>query len=303
MSFVNMELRGLKHVLVLARELNFTRAARALNITQSALTRSIQAIERSSQTRLFDRDRGSVHLTPVGKVFVERAAVILGEADDLERLLTRISQGEESKVCYGMAPSPARALLGPVLLASITDNSGLRSNVYIRNAATLLPLLIDETIEFFVCAEGQIPDSAPVKETLLGRFPLSLVVRAGHPVLKRSSARKSSSYPVLTGAALGSSTNLPNYMRPYVSTEPTIVVDDYALLAHITERSDAVLVSSSLALASEISEGRLVEIPPPKGERQMSMEMMMYSLARRTLSPAAANLAAKFVDLIKRGAS
>jgi DNA-binding transcriptional LysR family regulator len=40
-----MDLRKLRHAVALARHLDFTRAAEALNLTQSALSRSIQALE------------------------------------------------------------------------------------------------------------------------------------------------------------------------------------------------------------------------------------------------------------------
>src|ERR1700761_7146202 len=84
---MNIELRSLRHVAVLAELLSYTRAAQKLCLTQSALTRSIQAIEKRAQARLFDRDRGGVRLTPVGRAFVQRAIQLLRDADELERML------------------------------------------------------------------------------------------------------------------------------------------------------------------------------------------------------------------------
>ena len=55
-----MDLRGLRHVVVLSRLLSYTKAARELHLTQSALSRSIQAIEKDAHVNLFDRDRGGV---------------------------------------------------------------------------------------------------------------------------------------------------------------------------------------------------------------------------------------------------
>ena len=294
-----MELRSLRHVLTLAKELNFTRAAQASNITQSALTRSIQTLEQDANVRLFDRDRGGVHLTPVGKVFVQRAAAIVREADDLKRLLKRVSQGEESEICFGVAPSPAKPLLSRLLLESITNNSSLRSNVSVRNAATLLTMLLDDKIEFIICAEGQIPHSVSITETSLGLFPLSLIVRAGHPLLGGHLVGEKPEYPVLIGSIVKDRANLPEYVRPYVWADPSVVLDDSALLAYLTEHSNAVWVSSSLSAADEIREGRLAEIPPPQGQKRIYMNIMMYRLERRTLSPAAENLVQKFADLIK----
>jgi DNA-binding transcriptional LysR family regulator len=73
MHRINIDLRSLRYVVGLARQLSFTKAADELGVSQSALSRSIQQVERRSAARLFDRDRGGVYLTAVGRL-LERAA-------------------------------------------------------------------------------------------------------------------------------------------------------------------------------------------------------------------------------------
>ncbi|MEJ0048830.1 MAG: LysR family transcriptional regulator [Rhodospirillales bacterium] len=51
-----MDLKKLGHAVVLEEERNFARAAARVHITQSALSRSIQALEAELGVRLFDRD-------------------------------------------------------------------------------------------------------------------------------------------------------------------------------------------------------------------------------------------------------
>ena len=70
MHWMNIELRSLRHVVVLSRLLSYTKAAQELCMTQSALSRSIQTTEEQLKARLFDRDRGGVHLTTLGRTFV-----------------------------------------------------------------------------------------------------------------------------------------------------------------------------------------------------------------------------------------
>jgi DNA-binding transcriptional LysR family regulator len=57
MHGMNMDLRRLRHVVILSKLQSYTRAAQELCITQSALSRSIQAIEKHAKVKLFDRDR------------------------------------------------------------------------------------------------------------------------------------------------------------------------------------------------------------------------------------------------------
>src|SRR4051794_21255085 len=99
-----MDLRSLKHAVVLGRLLSYTKAAEELAMSQPALSRSIQVLEQRAKVQLFDRDRGGVHLTTAGREFVDRAAAILREVDDLNSALARAAGGAEGNIAYGMAP-------------------------------------------------------------------------------------------------------------------------------------------------------------------------------------------------------
>src|ERR1700736_3367449 len=72
--FRKVEVRHLHAVIVLAEELNFTRAADRLHITQSALSKQITEIEEQHRFHLFMRkNKKNVELTEVGRIFVEEA--------------------------------------------------------------------------------------------------------------------------------------------------------------------------------------------------------------------------------------
>jgi DNA-binding transcriptional LysR family regulator len=298
MHYMNMDLRSLKHVVVLAKLLSYTKAAQELCMTQSALSRSIQTIEKHLQLRLFDRDRGGVHLTPLGRAFVLRAAALLRDADDLERTLRRSANAEIGEVAFGVGPLPARALLPTLLTEAIATSPDLCTNVMVRSIDALLPALFAEKIEFLVCAEGQVPKSEQLKSVFLGWFPISLLVRAGHPVLKAATGHGNRKYPLLSSGQFQHSDRWPSYFRPYLGG-PVHVIEDYAAVVLIAAQTDAIWLCSNLAASTEIRAGRLKEIPPPQGQRAERFRMMMYSLDRRSLSPAALKLKTKFQDLIR----
>jgi DNA-binding transcriptional LysR family regulator len=294
-----MDLRILKHVVVLSRLLSYTKAAQELCMTQSALSRSIQTAEQQLKARLFDRDRGGgVHLTALGRAFVVRAAALLREADDLEQTLQRSANAEIGEVAFGVGPLPARALLPTLLTDAIATCPDLCTNVMVRSVDALLPALMDEKIEFMVCAERQVPKSAQLQSVLLGWFPISLLVRAGHPVLKGATSRGDRKYPLLSSGQLHGNDRWPGYFRPYLGG-PVHVIEDYAAVIRVTAQTDAIWLCSNLAASTEIQAGSLKEIPPPQGQRAERFRMMMYSLDRRSLSPAALKLKTKFQDLIR----
>lgn len=62
-----MELRHLRYFVMLAEELNFTKAAKRLAIGQSVLSRQIQDLELEIGVQLFDRNSSRVFLTEVAR--------------------------------------------------------------------------------------------------------------------------------------------------------------------------------------------------------------------------------------------
>jgi DNA-binding transcriptional LysR family regulator len=76
-----MELRHLKHFIVVAEELNFTRAAERAHIAQSALSTSVRVLEEDLRAKLFVRSTKQVQLTPAGRAFLVKAREILRAVD------------------------------------------------------------------------------------------------------------------------------------------------------------------------------------------------------------------------------
>ncbi|MET8796116.1 LysR family transcriptional regulator [Nocardia sp. NPDC004568] len=65
--------RDLRYFAAVAEQLNFTRAAESLFVSQPALSKQIRALERQLGAPLFDRDGRSVRLTPVGEALLPHA--------------------------------------------------------------------------------------------------------------------------------------------------------------------------------------------------------------------------------------
>ena len=288
MSQMNIQLRSLQHVVVLARLLSYTKAAEELNITQSALTRSIQALEKSFKARLFDRDRAGVQLTTVGRDFVRRAEALLHDASDLEKLLQRSSKGEVGEISIGMAPLPANTLLTPLLLNALESSPDLRINVAVREVLTLLSMLLDEKIEFFVCAEGQLPPTPHVKSVAIGWFQVILLVRVNHPLLALPQISRDdlTKYPLISSGLLQYRTDVASQYLSYLGRQPTIIVENYDTLKKVAENSDAIWIGSIPAALTTYPTSGLIELPIPDKPVDR-LRMAAYRLDRRSLSPAA----------------
>ncbi|MDQ6724759.1 MAG: LysR substrate-binding domain-containing protein [Actinomycetota bacterium] len=96
-----MELRHLQYFLVLAEELNFSRAAGRLHIAQPSLSQQIRHLERELDTELIDRSVRPIRLTNAGHLLLGNAASILAEADATEREVKRAGRGEVGRLRIG----------------------------------------------------------------------------------------------------------------------------------------------------------------------------------------------------------
>jgi DNA-binding transcriptional LysR family regulator len=71
---------------------SFSAAADAMNLTQSAVSQQIAALERETGTKLLDRNHGSVRLTDPGAALVSHAEAVICRLEEAERELADIAE-------------------------------------------------------------------------------------------------------------------------------------------------------------------------------------------------------------------
>lgn len=100
-----MELRHLHHFLVLAEDLNFSRAAERLQIAQPSLSQQIRQLESELETELVDRSVRPIRLTNAGQLLLQNASSIVAEVEETARQVRRAGRGEVGRLrigyCYG----------------------------------------------------------------------------------------------------------------------------------------------------------------------------------------------------------
>ena len=97
-----MELRQLRYFLTVAQELNITRAAERLNMSQPPLSNQIHGLEEELGVTLFVRGKRRLTLTEEGSFLLQRAAQLLDLEDKTRQELTTMKDGISGTLCLGM---------------------------------------------------------------------------------------------------------------------------------------------------------------------------------------------------------
>src|SRR5512133_1863871 len=106
----------LKVFVMAAEELNFSRAAQRLHLSQSAVSQNIQSIERTYGVELFVRHGRSVQLSEAGQVLLPMAREVLNSARLLEDALVNVKGEVSGELAIGCATTSGRYFI-PNMLA------------------------------------------------------------------------------------------------------------------------------------------------------------------------------------------
>jgi DNA-binding transcriptional LysR family regulator len=97
-------LNQLRYFTTLAEELHFGRAAQQLGISQPALTRQIQSLEKFVGAPLVERTRRAISLTTAGRVFAEHARETLRRHDRAMEAARNTGRRREESIAIGFEP-------------------------------------------------------------------------------------------------------------------------------------------------------------------------------------------------------
>lgn len=284
-----MDLRKLRHAQVLSEEGSFARAARRLNLTQPALTKSIQSLEAGLSLRLFDRLGSGVRPTTDGERILQQGRAMLRLESSLRSEAALLARGETGRVAFGIGPM-LTPILGPVLATVLRGGARIEVRAEIEPVHVLAELVLDDRIDFFVAdilhARG-VPDLAAAE---LHRVAAGYFVRRGHPLDGTAATEDDLRRYPLASAALGAERErLPG------EAGASITCEDCTTLKTVVLATDAILLGMSLSMQPELGTGQMVALSDrllPGGHSQVGV----VHRAGRSLSVTAGRIIAAFGD-------
>jgi len=142
--------------LEVTRQLNFTKASQVLHISQPAVTKHIQQLEKQYQTSLFSRKGNSITLTKAGQMLFEYLLKVKEIENKFEYEINnqRDKFHAKGELKLGASTTIALYIIPPVLSAFRQRHPGVRMSLFNRNSESVLKALMDQEIDLGI-VEGK----------------------------------------------------------------------------------------------------------------------------------------------------
>lgn len=144
------DLRQFRHFVALAEHGHYARAAEAVNLSQPALSRSIQALEGQLGCTLVEHGSRGVALTAHGRLVLEHARRLLAGHRALHNAVSQLGNLDSGELRLGGGPFPAARLLPEALAGFSSAHPRVRVALLIEDWQTLRQRLLDDAVELFV---------------------------------------------------------------------------------------------------------------------------------------------------------
>ena len=268
-----------------ARHGSFTRAARELLVSQSALSVQIRSLEQALGVVLFDRRRGGVDLTEAGAQAYPVAERVFTEID---RLVARLQATEPSfagAVSVATVNSIGIYVLPDILTRFRRAHPEVRMRVEFKEAEAVVDLVAQNRVDFAIVPWQR--RYAELEGIRLTQNKMFLVAHPDHPLARAEevSPRDLEGYPFV-GYEEGMHTRTMIdglFKRLALSIEYATVSTNAATLKHMVMAGMGLGILPDFAIAPELRRKQLVRLDLPAVT--LSREVMLYVRKNRALSP------------------
>jgi DNA-binding transcriptional LysR family regulator len=182
-----MNLVHLETFLAVARTESFTRAGAIVHLSQSAVSRQIQELEKALAVQLFERFGGRVLLTTAGRLLLDEAARLFRQIENVKQRLRDIGEGASGDIRLGVTLSVANTFLPRVLARFRRGNRSANLSLLPGHTPVLLEKLRQNEVDAAVV--GSEVDQPDLDVCYRIQDELVLVAAPGHPLVSKKPLR------------------------------------------------------------------------------------------------------------------
>lgn len=182
-----MTLQQLSYFQHVARSGSFTRAARACFVSQTAISRQINALEEELHLTLIERDTTHVALTPAGEVFYKEVCAILLHLEQAVAQAQSIAQAQDAHLTLGIPTILEQHTIGPILRRYHALHPQVKLTTVSGTRQQLVRQLVDREIDLMVALDFDLPSLEGLDAQVLQRTQAAWLLPLSHPLAEEPS--------------------------------------------------------------------------------------------------------------------
>lgn len=256
-----MTLTQLRTFLVIAETGSVHAAAEQLFITQSAVSAALNALQKSLGLRLLERDGRGLRLTDAGAIYAHHARTALGTLDQARTAAVAENDPEHGELRIAALTTPGEQLLPAVLAGFRSRHPHVGVRLEVGNRDRVRPLLERHEVDLVL---GGGPEADSNVTVLAVRAHELIVVAPPEAVPGTDPARRLAQQTWLLREPGSGTRAVTEAFLARLELDPTprtlTLGSNTAILESVAAGLGITLISRD-AVARQLSEGRLVEVP------------------------------------------
>jgi DNA-binding transcriptional LysR family regulator len=268
---------------LVAKHRSFTKAAEAVGLTQSAITRQIQGIERSIGIGLFERTTRNVSLTKAGEFLFQESARLLGDVDQSLQRLKEDFADAKKEIRVGVSHSISLAHLPGFFHANLRQQLNVKHKVSYQPSREILTALEANELDLgVICPPPRLPKTLGITHRFMDAFTLIAPVELAERFSALSKSGINAWLSKQTWLLFDEKTNTGHRLQKWIAgsnlkVEPSIHLDNFDLIITLVSIGMGVSFVPIRALALYGQKKRLVRLPlPNRFERELVVLMRRH---------------------------
>jgi DNA-binding transcriptional LysR family regulator len=258
-----LDFRQLRYALSVAKERSFTKAAKRLNISQSAVSEQVKLLEEEIGFELFRRTSGGIESTDRGSTFLYESERVMGDLLSLSDTARRLRGTLSDTLMIGMGSGMAQIFIPRMFADLKNDLPGVRLDILTAPTKNIFNELHEEKIDAGIAIESD-PDRLPaglIFDRLIDA-EMALITHPKHPLAR-------SKQPVDIGRLVA---------EPFIMSELTVGYGQvvFSLFTDLGIRPNILAVVDNIETMKMIvqSEGGIAIVPRACAENEVALGLL-----------------------------
>src|SRR4029077_1127804 len=262
-GFRNLDFRQLRYALSVSKERSFTKAAKRLNISQSAVSEQVKLLEEEIGFELFTRTSRGIESTERGRTFLYESERVMGDLLSLSDTARRLRGSLSDTLTIGMGSGMAQIFIPRIFADLKSALPGVRLDILTAPTKNIFNELHEERIDAGIAIESD-PDRLPAGLIFdrLVDVEMALITHPKHPLAR-------SKQPVDIGRLLA---------EPFVMSELTVGYGQvvFSLFTDLGIRPNILAVVDNIETIKIIvqSGGGIAIVPRASAENEVALGLL-----------------------------